>query len=180
MLGFSEQDRDVWVLGLDQVVGDPRDDAVWMALEGRLAEPYARLPVSCVSVDAGYLTGDVKRQVNRRRWWIPTVGRAGEGKPIARRMSSTSGLCTLGADDGKAWWTGKVQAGNVHLPMTIDRPTIGQLCAAEALTAEGGKLRWRQVEGRQNHLFDCAVLAVHSRRYRTLGRSTRRLRLVAV
>ena len=180
VLGFGTNDADVWVLGFDQVIGDPRDDEVWAALQGRLAEPCARVPVSCVSIDAGYLTADVRRQCSRRRWWVPTVGRAGDGKPIARAISRTSGVCTLGADDAKSWWTGRVRDGHVHLPMTIDRPTIGQLCAAEALTAEGGKLRWRPVEGRPNHYFDAACLALHSRRFRPLTRPRRPLRLVAV
>ena len=180
VLGFGSNDTDVWVLGFDQVIGDPRDDEVWSALQARLAEPYGPVPVSCASVDGGYLTGDVKKQCGRRRWWIPTVGRAGDGKPIARAMSRTSGVCTLGADDGKSWWTGRVRDGHVHLPMHIDRPTIGQLCGAEALVAEGGKLRWRPVEGRPNHYFDAAILALHSRRFRPLTRSRRGLRLVAV
>ena len=67
-----------------------------------------------------------------------------------------------------------------RLPSTLHGPTIGQLCAAEALVAEGGKLRWRPLEGRPNHYFDAAILALHSRRFRPLTSSRLRLRLVAV
>lgn len=58
---------------------------------------------------------------------------------------------------------------------------IAELCASEALTSEGGKLVRRPVvEGRQNHLWDAAGLAIHARNFRPLSSSRRRLRLVVV
>ena len=97
--------------------------------------------MSGVSVDAGFNTTVVRRQCQARRWWLPVVGRAGQGKRIAKRPGP-SNICTMGKDDVCAFWAGRVQAGKVHLPPEITRAEIGELCAAEALTAEGGALRW--------------------------------------
>ena len=180
VLGWSAGDRDVWVMAHEEVLGDPRDDETWLALDGVLGQSYGGLPITCATIDAGYLTSHVRRQCSRRRWWIPAVGRAGEGRPIARPISRASGLCTVGVDDGKAWWSSAVRTGRVHLDKTLDRPRIAQLCAAEALHADGGKLVWKPVEGRVNHLFDSAVYALHSRRFRPLTRARRPFRLVAV
>ena len=41
----------------------------------------------------------------------------------------------MGRDDVNAWWSGRVAAGHVHLPKSITRRQVGELCAAEALTA---------------------------------------------
>ena len=179
VLGFTTGNTAGVVLDFGSTQGDPTEDDVWQTLAADLARPFAGLPVSVVSCDAGFSTTDVRRQCERRRWWLPVVGRAGEGKPIARRPGPT-GICTLGKDDASAWWASRVAAGRVQLPEGITRTEIGELCAAEALTAEGGALRWRPVEGRSNHLWDAALLAVHARHFRPLTSSRRRLRLVAV
>ena len=114
------------------VIGDPRDDARMGPRSRRNSTRTATpLPVSVVSVDAGYLTAAVKTQCARRRWWIPTVGRAGSGQPIARVIGK-SGLAVVGKDDAAAWWTGRIDAGRVQVPRTITRREIGELLAAEA------------------------------------------------
>ena len=76
--------------------------------------------------------------------------------------------------------SGRVAAGNVRLPESITRAEIGELCAAEALTSEAGRLVWKPVEGRPNHLWDAAGLAVFGRHFRPLTNSRRPFRLVAV
>jgi hypothetical protein len=48
----------------------------------------------------------------------------------------------------------------------ITRPEIGELCAAEALTAESGRLRWKRIESRPNHPWDAATLATRGRQSR--------------
>ena len=180
VLGFTARNQGAVVLDYGSTLGDPAEDEPWQALASALAAPAAGLPVTAVSVDAGFSTTAVRRQCQARRWWLPTVGRAGEGRPIARRPGPT-GICTMGKDDVSAWWSGRVAAGHVRLPESITRPEIGELCAAEALTVERGRLVWRPVEGRQNHLWDAALLAVHGRHFRPLTSSQRRpLRLVAV
>lgn len=75
-------------------------------------------------------------------------GRRGEADREAHRQS---GIAVLGKDDASAWWAAGVQAGDVFLPATISRPEIGELCAAEALTVDGGRLTWKPIEARQNH-----------------------------
>ena len=152
---------------------------MWAALASGLGRPFAGLPVSVVSVDAGFLTSDVRRQCANRRWWLPVVGRAGEGKPIAKR-AGPSGILTMGKDDTAGWWAARVNADRVHFPTNIKRQELAELAAAEALTAEGGSLRWRPVEGRANHFWDAACLSVHARHFRPLTSSRRPLRLVAV
>ena len=179
MLGFTGGNTDAVVLDFGSTLGDPAEDDVWHALTSNLARPFAGLPVTCVSVDAGFHTTAVRRQCQRRRWWLPVVSRAGEGKPIARRPGPT-GILTAGKDDTCAWWAGRIAAGRVRLPAEIARAEIAEVCASEALTSEGGKLVWRPVEGRQNHLWDAAGLAIHARNFRPLSSSRRRLRLVAV
>ena len=179
VLGFSPGNTDCWVLDYGVVLGDPREDEVWASLAAKLARPFGGLPPSVVSVDAGYLTSDVQSQCSKRRWWIPTVGRAGAGKPIARRLGP-SGIATLGKDNGNSWWSGRVEAGAAHLPRTISRNEIAEMCASEVLVSEGGALRWRPVDGVQNHLWDSAILAVHGRHFRTLSARRRPFGLVAV
>ena len=179
VLGFTAQNAIVQVVHFGVVVGDPRDGAVWDTLAAELDTHRAPLPVSIVSVDAGFLTSTVKAQCARRRWWVPTIGRAGTGQPIARVIGA-SGLAVLGKDDSASWWTGRIDADRVQLPQTINRKEIGELLAAEALTAEGGALRWRQIEGRPNHLWDAALLAIHARHFRPLTAARRPFRVVAV
>ena len=179
VLGFSPDNLDCWVLGYGVFLGDPREDSVWQTLATKLSGSFGGLPPSIVSVDAGYLTSTVQAQCSKRRWWIPTVSRAGSGKPIARRLGP-SGVATIGKDDASALWSGRVETGNVHLPRTVSRTEIAELCASEVLTAEGGTLRWKKVDGIQNHLWDAALGAVHGRHYRTLSARRRPFGLVAV
>ena len=107
------------------------------------------------------------------------MGRAGAGKPIARRLGP-SGIATLGKDNGNSWWSGRVEAGAVHLPRTISRNEIAEMCASEVLVSEGGALRWRPVDGIQNHYFDSAILSIHGRHFRTMSGRRRPFELVAV
>ena len=179
VLGFAPDNVDCWVIGHGVFLGDPREDLVWQSLAAKLSRPFGGLPASVVSVDAGYLTSSVQAQCSKRRWWIPTVGRAGAGKPIARRLGPT-GIATLGKDDANSWWSGRVETGDVHFPRTILRTELAEIAASEVLTAEGGALRWRPVDGIQNHLWDSAILAVHGRHFRTLSARRRPFGLVAV
>ena len=177
-LGFTAGNLEVAVLNHGAILGDPTGDDVWSALDSRLtARPG--LPVSAVSVDAGYLTADVQRQCSRRRWWVPVVGRAGEGKPIARRLGPT-GIATCGKDDTCAWWSARVNTGAAYLPADITRTEIGELGAAQALTAESGGLRWRAVDNRPDHAWDAACYAVHGRHLRPLAAAPLRARLYAI
>ena len=81
VLGFDAGSANVWVLDYGSTLGDPTEDDVWSTLTASLGRSFAGMPVSCVSVDAGFHTGDVRKQCARRRWWIPVVSRSGEGKP---------------------------------------------------------------------------------------------------
>ena len=179
ILGFTAQNAIVQVAHFGVVIGDPRDDAVWDTLTAELDTHRTPLPVSVVSVDSGFLTGTVKAQCARRRWWIPTVGRAGSGQPIAKVIGK-SGLAVVGKDDAASWWTGRIDADRVQLPRTITRRETAELLAAEALTAEGGALRWRPIEGRPNHLWDAALLALHARHFAPRTAARRPFRVVAV
>ena len=90
VLGFTAGNREVAVLDFGSTLGDPRDAEPWAALASALGQPFGGLPVSVVSVDAGFLTSDVRRNCSRRRWWIPTVGRAGDGKQQRHLRSITA------------------------------------------------------------------------------------------
>ena len=179
VLGFAPDNLDCWVLDYGVFLGDPREDSVWETLAAKLSRPFGGLPASVVSVDAGYLTSTVQAQCARRRWWVPCVGRSGQGKPLARRLGPT-GIATLGKDDANSWWSGRVETGDVHFPRTILRTELAEIAASEVLTAEGGALRWRPIDGVPNHLWDSAILAVHGRHFRTLSARRRPFGLVAV
>ena len=179
ILAFTAQNAHVQVTHFGVVLGDPRDDGVWDTLTAELDTHRTPLPVSVVSCDAGYLTAAVKTQCARRRWWIPTVGRAGSGQPIAKVIGH-SGIAVVGKDDAASWWTGRIDADRVQLPQTITRRETAELLAAEALTAAGGSVRWRPIENRANHMWDSALLAVHSRHFRPLTAARRPFRVVAV
>ena len=112
IVGFTAHNAIVQVAHFGVVIGDPRDDGVWDTLTAEIDTHRAPLPVSVVSVDAGFLTATVKAQCARRRWWIPTVGRAGSGQPIAKVIGA-SGIAVLGKDDCASWWTdGSTPAGS--------------------------------------------------------------------
>ena len=181
ILGFDAANAHVEVLNFGVVLGDPRDDAAWIDLADTLDTHRAPLPVSVVSVDAGFLTSVVKSQCARRRWWVATVGRSGSARAIASTVGK-SGLAVLGKDDAASWWTGRIDAGRVQLPATISRRETAELLAAECLTAvAGGALRWRTIENRENHYWDSALHALHARNFRPLTASARRpFRVVAV
>ena len=71
--------------------------------------------------------------------------------------------------------------GRVHLPATLGRREIAELCAAEAWTIVGGVGRWKRITGRGNHLWDCAKNAVHGRHFAPRrGQAASAPRLVAV
>ena len=108
-----------------------------------------------------------------------------DGRP--RRVGSTDRqgdrtlrIAVVGKDDAASWWTGRIDADRVQLPQTITRRETAELLAAEALTAAGGSVRWRPIENRANHMWDSALLAVHSRHFRPLTAARRPFRVVAV
>ena len=86
VLGFTAGNHELAVLDYGVTLGDPSEDDVWQALASNLARPFAGLSVSVVSVDAGFQTSSVRRQCQGRRWWLPVVGRASEGR--AARLPS--------------------------------------------------------------------------------------------
>ena len=180
ILGFDAANAHVQVVHFGVVLGDPRDSQVWTDIADELDTHRAPLPVSIVSVDCGYLTATVKSECTRRRWWVPSVGRSGSARAIATTVGK-SGLAVVGKDDAASWWTGRIDAGRVQLPATVSRRETAELLAAECLTAvAGGALRWRTIEGRPNHLWDAALLAVHARHFRPLTAVRRPFRVVAV
>ena len=175
VVGFSVGNAELVVLDFDVVLGDPLDGEVWAAAESAIGRTFGGLPVSACSVDAGHLTSRVKEECARRRMWFPTVGRQADGTPLARKRSPSSGLFTMGVGDASAMWSGRCVAGKVQIPWSITRQEVGELCAAEALSYEHGKVSWQPIAGRQNHLWDCAKLACHARALRPLGGPRRRI-----
>ena len=57
VLGFAAGNEGVAVLDHGVVLGDPLEDDVWHALASTLGQPHGGLPVSAVSVDAGFSDG---------------------------------------------------------------------------------------------------------------------------
>ena len=115
---------DVWVIDVSTLRGDPREAAVWESLDAHTRQRFGGLGISVTSIDAGFLTSSVRRECAKRRWWLPVIGRATDGTPIASRPKS-SGLCTCGKTDSASWWTGKVGAGRVHFLRAPSGPGSG-------------------------------------------------------
>ena len=178
-LGWTINDK-VMVLEHGEIIGDPAESEVWQQLEVQVAQAIGGMRPSVIAVDAGYLTQTIRDQCAKRRWWIPVVGRSGDGIPAARSVSRSSGLATAGKHDLSAWWSSAVRAGRVLLPWSITRADISDLCAGEHLTVDGGRIVWRPVPGRSNHRWDAALLALFGRRFRTLSGRRAPLRLVSV
>ena len=88
----------------------------------------------------------------------------------------------MGKTNAAELWSGRVRTGAVHFPRSMSRDQLQECAAAEALTAgPGGALAWKPIPGRpQNHRWDAACLAIHARHFRTLRRSRRPWRAVAV
>ena len=180
VLGFAAADTELWALDGGEVLGDPRDDAVWIALHGILQGTFGGLPVSCVCVDSGHLATQVRAQCSRRRWWVAVKGQGGEGVPIVRGIAR-SGAAPVGKNNSSAFWSGRVSSGKVHFGMNLDRRTMTELAAAQSLVAGStGALTWEPIPGRQDHRWDSARYAIAARNFRRLTRATRPIRLVAV
>ena len=131
------------------------------ALTSAIGRPFAGLPVSIVSVDAGFLTSEVGRQCQVRQWWLPAVGRAGEGCALAKRIGP-SRIAAIGKGDANAWWGGRTASGNVTYPRSpgrrsancappkLSRPkaggSVGSASRAGRIT-HGTPRRWRPAAG---------------------------------
>ena len=102
-----------------------------------------------------------------RRWWAAVKGVPGNAIPIARPRPGPTGLHAMGAWDASAQWSAAVAGGRVHLPDTLTRRELAELCAGNVLRVDQGALRWCEVPGRQDHYFDAAKLCIWARRWRT-------------
>ena len=180
VLGVDAGSAEVWGLDCGSTLGDPTEDDVWAAVTSSLSRSFAGLPVSCVSVDAGFHTAHVRRQCSRRPCWVPVVSRAGEGKPIARPMGP-QGVTTAGKDDTCAWRSGRTASGRMHLPREITR------AEGDRRTRCGGSAHHRPgpaaleaYRGAPESPVDSAGLAIHARHFRPRPAGRGRLRLVAV
>ena len=90
------------------------------------------------------------------------IGRAGIGPTDRAGHRGVSGLAVLGKDDSASWWTGSHRRRSRPAPAD-DQPgkRSGELLAAEALTAEGGALRWRPDRGAPQS--SCGIAALSRR-----------------
>ncbi len=120
------------------------------ALTSAIGRPFAGLPVSIVSVDAGFLTSEVGRQCQVRQWWLPAVGRAGEGCALAKRIGP-SRIAAIGKGDANAWWGGRTASGNVTYPRSPGRRSAN--CAPPKLSRPkaGGSVGSASRAGRITH-----------------------------
>ena len=154
-LGFSAGSENIWVLDYGVTLGDPREPMAWKVLANAISAPrQGQLPVSCVSVDAGYLTNVVMAEC-KARLWVPTVGRSGGNMAIARRMAP-SGLCTVGKDRVNDLWSARLATHKVRFPTSITLSDMTEMCASQSLVSRAGQLRW--VRQSADHYWDAAAL----------------------
>ena len=153
-------------------VGNPRGEAVsalrWASAQCR----QCRLWIFDEQRD--------QAQCAKRRWWIPAVGRSGQGKPIARGIGP-SGIAVVGKDDACSWWS------------RSDRDWKRPPAETHNQERDRGAVRvrspgWPKValfDGVRSMAFritiwDACNLAVHGRHFRTLTAHRRPFRLAAV
>lgn len=175
--------EEAWVIAWEQLDGDPGQDAVWRALDERLAhgwthESGAELRIAAAAVDAGYQTERVVRYCAARRpRVIPTVGRPGRGRPLLqaptpakwKQARRASPLYVVGVESAKDLLLlsrlriTEPGPGYVHFPDTLDVVFYEQLTAERLLTVyrQGRPVRtWMKIPERRNEALDCSVLAL--------------------
>ena len=86
VLGFDAGSAEVWVLDYGVTLGDPTEDDVWAALTSSLGRSFAGLPVSCVSVDAGFSTGDVRKQCNPAPLVVELIRLCGAPRTVRKKI----------------------------------------------------------------------------------------------
>ena len=105
-----------------------------------------RLPITVVSVDAGFATSSVRRQCQQRWWWLPVVGRSGVAS--TGRAASNSCQDSPGSGVGVRRQTGveRMPPRARHLASRARTPVSSNAAAAVRVDAHG--LRSRLVRGR--------------------------------
>ena len=174
VVGYGESEES-WMLHYEDLHGDPAQDDVWAALDARLAATYAGHPVRCSSVDSRYLPGHVRAFCAARsaRWVVAVVGKEGD-RPIA--APARSGRFVVGVDEAKATLMSRLKLpppgpGAIHFPAArwCDDRFFRELTAEAVVrrrVAGAVVERWEVQPGRENHVLDCAVYALHSARLR--------------
>lgn len=180
--------REAWVISWEQLEGDPGRPEVWNDLWDRfrvpaLNEAGAQLRIVAACFDANYQTDAVHNFVDRlrNRYMIPTIGRAGRGRPLLQapgpaKRKRTGGerrpSFIVGSDAGKDLLASllRIRAkpgepgphpGLIHFPTSLDPVFYDQLTAEKLVTVyvKGRPERtWKLIEGRRNEALDMAVL----------------------
>jgi phage terminase large subunit GpA-like protein len=179
VLGHGAQDE-LWVIAWEPVFGDPGQLGVWNELTGFLRRPWhhesgATLKIEAAAIDANYHTDAVHRFCERFLGLrlLPTIGRAGRGRPLLTRPGMTKGRrrhvpWVVGTDSAKDMIASRLRIttpgpGYVHFPETLDSVFYDQLTAEKLVTGYVNKVpvrQWVKIEGRRNEVLDCTVLAL--------------------
>jgi phage terminase large subunit GpA-like protein len=156
LLGWGPGEE-CWVLGWDELFGDPRGDVVWRELDGVLAwqdtTPAGRtLGVMSAAIDSGYATAAVYHYVRQHAPRVIAVkGIAGAGRPVLHRPTlqdvAWSGrtiprgvqLWPVGVDTAKAELYHRLTLAvpgprAIHFPAALDADFYEQLTAERCVT----------------------------------------------
>lgn len=186
VVAWGEADEG-WVMGWDEVPGDPKDPRTWEALEELLLRTWRHpsgemLGIEAVGIDSGYETQHVyefsaKHRARGRRWYA-TKGMAGSGRPMWTRggdvSASLSKIFLVGTEQAKDQISSGLMtvegAGKIHVPTAIVEQAshwIEWATAEEVVVRElpsGPKREWRLKKGqRRNEVFDTLCLALACR-----------------
>lgn len=185
VLGWGARNQ-CWVIGWEQLDGDPGQRAVWDELDRVLLRPWkhedgASLRIAAAGIDAGYMAETVWSwcEARRARGVFPLVGREGLGRPLlkapdAKRKWRKSKkerrpMFLVGEESAKSILASRLRLvdpaadGYVHFPQDID-PVYFEHLTAEAIRTvyvRGRPVRrWVNPKKRANEGLDCTVYAM--------------------
>ena len=165
--GYGAEEES-WLIHVDELAGDPKQGAVWEALDRYLLQPFAHasgriLFIERVCIDANYLSDYVYRFTAPREsrelpgGWIQQVfavrgapGGQPMGRPIVQTMSRhnryKAPLFTINTDGAKdvimaRLWIREPGPGYMHLPEWVDEEYLLQLVSEKPIRKPEGASR---------------------------------------
>jgi phage terminase large subunit GpA-like protein len=183
VVGWADADES-WSLDYQVIVGNPREDDVWLHLDEIIRTPFDGEDgrahyIQATCVDAGFLPDVVAafsapRHRSHRVWAIKSMNETGPRAPIwpSRAASSARGapiyrIGSQAAKDRVYSALGQTQPGPafMHVPSNRDARWYDQLTAEHLVRVSlgGGRegTRWQpKVKGRRNEALDCRVYAL--------------------
>lgn len=181
------KDEESWVVGYQELFGDPSAPDVWKQLENYLKEPVLRadgkeLKVTCAAIDSGgHFTHEVYNftRIHKARGWIAVKGSSQRAQPAIGRprkvdinlrglaMKSGAEVYMVGTDTVKSIIYSRLKynepgPGFIHFSQDLGPEFYEQLTAEKQITrfVRGFPIKeWAKKQGQRNEVLDCSVYA---------------------